>query len=88
MSATIGNLRDIATFLDADVFTQDFRPVELTEFVKVEEELFKVDYSIEEEVPLVFQSKISFEVGLYNMPQHIADMLRIFKLLFCSFFTM
>ncbi|XP_054274745.1 helicase POLQ-like isoform X2 [Macrosteles quadrilineatus] len=70
MSATIGNLRDIATFLHADVFTQDFRPVELTEFVKVEEELFKVDYSIEEEVPLVFQSKISFE---YSQEQKQKD---------------
>lgn len=65
MSATIGNLSDIASFLRADVYTQNFRPVELTEFVKVDEELFKVDHSIENEVPLKFHTKVSFKVNQY-----------------------
>ncbi|CAK1577967.1 unnamed protein product [Parnassius mnemosyne] len=35
MSATIGNLNEIAQFLHADVFQREFRPVELTEYVKL-----------------------------------------------------
>ena len=35
MSATILNLRQVADFLDADVFENNFRPVNLDEFVKI-----------------------------------------------------
>ncbi|CAG5019053.1 unnamed protein product [Parnassius apollo] len=35
MSATIGNLNEIAQFLQADVFQREFRPVELMEYVKL-----------------------------------------------------
>ncbi|XP_046671023.1 helicase POLQ-like isoform X1 [Homalodisca vitripennis] len=70
MSATIGNLSDIAAFLKADVYTQDFRPIELTEYVKVEEELFRVDHSVNNDVPLVFHSKLSFQ---YSQEQRQQD---------------
>lgn len=43
MSATIANLSDIARFLKADVYTRDFRPVELTEFVKIGTEIMTID---------------------------------------------
>ncbi|XP_059061206.1 helicase POLQ-like [Achroia grisella] len=42
MSATIGNLPEIARFLDADVFERQFRPVELTEYVKLGDVLHRI----------------------------------------------
>ncbi|XP_050081139.1 helicase POLQ-like [Anopheles maculipalpis] len=42
MSATIGNLTEVARFMLADVYTRDFRPVELKEFVKCGEDLYEV----------------------------------------------
>ncbi|XP_039746296.1 helicase POLQ-like isoform X2 [Pararge aegeria] len=42
MSATIGNLPDIARFLNADVYEKQFRPVELTEYVKLGDMLHRI----------------------------------------------
>uniref|UniRef100_A0A0A9X7V1 Helicase POLQ-like n=2 Tax=Lygus hesperus TaxID=30085 RepID=A0A0A9X7V1_LYGHE len=44
MSATIGNLKDLQMFLGGELYTHDFRPGSLKEFVKIEEELFVVRY--------------------------------------------
>ncbi|KAL8560360.1 hypothetical protein ACOMHN_006091 [Nucella lapillus] len=43
MSATLNNIADLANFLNAEVFSSDFRPVSLTEYVKVEDNLYLVD---------------------------------------------
>lgn len=43
MSATISNLPEIAKFLNADVYTRNFRPVELKEFVKIGSEILNID---------------------------------------------
>lgn len=42
MSATIGNLPELAQFLDADVYQKDFRPVELREFIKCASDIIEV----------------------------------------------
>lgn len=42
MSATIGNLPEVAKFLKADVYTRDFRPVELREFIKCGTDLMQI----------------------------------------------
>ncbi|KAK7867975.1 hypothetical protein R5R35_014759 [Gryllus longicercus] len=48
MSATIGNLEEVAKFLRAEIYVNNFRPVELKEFVKCEDFLWKVKYNEEE----------------------------------------
>ncbi|XP_020293025.1 helicase POLQ-like [Pseudomyrmex gracilis] len=48
MSATIGNLKEIAQFLNADTYTQNFRPVQITEYVKCENHIWVVDLNSEE----------------------------------------
>uniref|UniRef100_A0A182SDI4 Helicase POLQ-like n=1 Tax=Anopheles maculatus TaxID=74869 RepID=A0A182SDI4_9DIPT len=42
MSATIGNLTEVARFMLADVYSRDFRPVELQEYVKCGDDLYEV----------------------------------------------
>ncbi|XP_061931996.1 helicase POLQ-like isoform X4 [Apis cerana] len=48
MSATIGNLEEIATFLNADLYTGNFRPIEIKEYVKCDENIWLVDLKTEE----------------------------------------
>ena len=42
MSATVGNLKEIGAFLDAELFTDQWRPVVLKEYVKVGKEILEV----------------------------------------------
>ncbi|KAH9508929.1 hypothetical protein Btru_048318 [Bulinus truncatus] len=42
MSATLNNIEDLKGFLRAEVYSADFRPVALQEFVKIEDNLFRV----------------------------------------------
>ncbi|XP_012216296.1 helicase POLQ-like [Linepithema humile] len=48
MSATIGNLNEIAQFLNADTYSQNFRPIEITEYVKCENDIWVVNLNREE----------------------------------------
>ncbi|XP_016365618.1 helicase POLQ-like [Sinocyclocheilus rhinocerous] len=43
MSATLGNVGDLQTFLNAENYTNDFRPVELKEYVKIKESIYEVN---------------------------------------------
>jgi len=48
MSATIGNIKEIAQFLNADTYSQNFRPVEIIEYVKCENNTWIIDLRCEE----------------------------------------
>ncbi|XP_020715008.1 helicase POLQ-like isoform X1 [Ceratitis capitata] len=45
MSATIGNLTEVSTFLKADVYTRSFRPVELKEYIKCGNDILEINAS-------------------------------------------
>ncbi|CAG9562876.1 unnamed protein product [Danaus chrysippus] len=57
MSATIGNLPDLGHFLNAEIFEKQFRPVELKEYVKLGDEL----YRIREDMELVMDRKLAYD---------------------------
>ena len=66
MSATIGNLDEICKFLDADVYTRNFRPVELTEYVKCGEELGRINWNAtDEDKFFTFSRKLDFHVSFF-----------------------
>ncbi|XP_067430326.1 helicase POLQ-like isoform X2 [Thunnus thynnus] len=48
MSATLGNIKDLQTFLRAENYTNDFRPVQLKEYVKLKDTIYEVDPKEEE----------------------------------------
>lgn len=62
MSATIGNLNEIAEFLNADVYTKNFRPVEIKEYVKCEDSIWLLDPTAEEILTDV--KKINYRVSI------------------------
>ncbi|XP_053195867.1 helicase POLQ-like isoform X2 [Scomber japonicus] len=43
MSATLGNIKDLQTFMKAENYTNDFRPVQLKEYVKLNDTIYEVD---------------------------------------------
>uniref|UniRef100_A0A3B5MDS3 Helicase, POLQ like n=1 Tax=Xiphophorus couchianus TaxID=32473 RepID=A0A3B5MDS3_9TELE len=43
MSATLGNIKDLQTFLGAENYTNNFRPVQLKEYVKLNDTIYEVD---------------------------------------------
>uniref|UniRef100_A0A3Q2QR46 Helicase POLQ-like n=1 Tax=Fundulus heteroclitus TaxID=8078 RepID=A0A3Q2QR46_FUNHE len=43
MSATLGNITDLQTFLGAENYSNDFRPVQLKEYVKLNDTIYEVD---------------------------------------------
>ncbi|NXF92874.1 HELQ Helicase, partial [Eubucco bourcierii] len=47
MSATLNNVGDLQRFLRADCYSSDFRPVELKEYVKIRDTIYRVDSKAE-----------------------------------------
>lgn len=65
MSATIGNLPEVCKFLKAEVYTKDFRPVELKEYVKCEKQIYEVNRKAKTiEECLVRSRTIDFQVSI------------------------
>lgn len=48
MSATIGNSKEVADFLNAEVYENNFRPVKIQEYVKSGSEICKIDLKSDE----------------------------------------
>ena len=62
MSATIGNLKEIAHFLKADVYTRNFRPVEIKEYVKCENKIWLLN--LQEDSIFTDEKTINYRVSL------------------------
>lgn len=64
MSATIGNLNEISAFLNADIYTRGFRPVELKEYIKCGQDLLEINASGKtiEEI-FVLSRSVTYNVG-------------------------
>ncbi|KAI4489482.1 hypothetical protein M0802_011094 [Mischocyttarus mexicanus] len=43
MSATIGNLEEVAQFLNAELYTGTFRPIKIQEYVKCQDDMWLID---------------------------------------------
>lgn len=63
MSATIGNMQEIGDFLNAYVYTKDFRPVQLIETIKINEEVFIINKDIDGSIKTKLSRKLDFTVS-------------------------
>lgn len=80
MSATIGNINEVAEFLNADVYTRDFRPVELKEFVKLGSEIVAIN-PLATQIEDAFIPSRAVEYGYSNEgkkldPDHITGLVQ------------
>lgn len=64
MSATVGNLNEIGEFLKAHVYTHNFRPVELVQYVKCENQVYKIERDIDGTCSLCFDRNLNFNVRI------------------------
>lgn len=65
MSATIGNMQEIGNFLDAHVYMKDFRPVHLTETIKINDDIFVINKDIDGSLKTKLDRKMNFDVSIY-----------------------
>uniref|UniRef100_A0A1A9WCV6 Helicase POLQ-like n=1 Tax=Glossina brevipalpis TaxID=37001 RepID=A0A1A9WCV6_9MUSC len=78
MSATIGNLSELSKFLNADVYTRGFRPVELKEYIKCGRDILEINLSGKsvEEI-FIYKRTVNFNYSdavLRSDPDHLAGL--------------
>lgn len=59
MSATVGNLNELASFLGAQLYTGNFRPVELAEYVKITNQIWEINTAARVEEDLLKNKRLS-----------------------------
>jgi len=79
MSATIGNMQEIGDFLNAHVYTRDFRPIQLTETVKINDEIFIINKDIDGSLKTKLDRKLNFNVSF----QHYNFIICLYIFFFC-----
>lgn len=76
MSATLGNMDDLKTFLNADVYTCEFRPVELKEYVKCGDSIYEIsDKPQSDEETFKFVRQCNFDHYTADMKKMDPDQL-------------
>ncbi|XP_008181307.1 helicase POLQ-like [Acyrthosiphon pisum] len=61
MSATTGNMQEIGDFLNAHECTRDFRPVKLTETIKLNEQIFVINKDVDGSLKSKLDRKLDFD---------------------------
>uniref|UniRef100_A0A2S2R232 Helicase POLQ-like n=1 Tax=Sipha flava TaxID=143950 RepID=A0A2S2R232_9HEMI len=67
MSATIGNMNEIGNFLNAYVYTKDFRPVQLKESVKINQDIFVINKDVDGSMKIKLDRKLNFDIYTSDM---------------------
>lgn len=80
MSATIGNLNEVSKFLNADVYTRDFRPVELKEYIKCGADILAINPNAQSsEDAFSFVRTVDYDVSIKRyLRTHLADGTHVF----------
>ncbi|XP_069834288.1 helicase POLQ-like isoform X2 [Dendropsophus ebraccatus] len=72
MSATLNNVDELQRFLKADYYTDNFRPVELKEYVKLKDSIYEVDNRAENNFTLSRVLNFKYSSNLLRIdPDHI-----------------
>nr|XP_057912131.1 helicase POLQ-like isoform X2 [Doryrhamphus excisus] len=72
MSATLGNIGDLQTFLNAENYNNDFRPVQLREYVKVGDGIYEVEPKEDDCFRLRRRVEVKYSSAMQKVdPDHI-----------------
>ncbi|KAG8454330.1 hypothetical protein GDO86_000826 [Hymenochirus boettgeri] len=72
MSATLNNVAELQTFLKAEYYTDNFRPVELKEYVKVRDCIYEVDIKSENSFTLSRVLNYKYSSNMIKLdPDHV-----------------
>ncbi|XP_050522827.1 helicase POLQ-like isoform X2 [Daktulosphaira vitifoliae] len=67
MSATIGNMPEIGDFLNSFLYIRDFRPVDLTETIKLNDEIYVINRDIDGSIKSKLDRKLNFDCYTVDM---------------------